>query len=161
MQQYLINPDTNERVWASEKHGKILRDQGWVDARPSNAPPVDHGPIGIIVQNLRVSDYNEASTDRIYRFLQSGDREYAQGVLDYERSHQDRGIVIQLAQARLAELGPAPASNDSDDADDAERPAKNASREDWNAYAESLGLAPEDYSSKDDVIAAVDEAEQD
>lgn len=38
------------------------------------------------------------------------------------------------------------------------RPNKNASREAWDAYAESLGLDPDDFSSKDSLIDAVDQA---
>lgn len=36
------------------------------------------------------------------------------------------------------------------------RPAKNASREVWNAYAAALGIAAGDFASKDALIAAID-----
>lgn len=37
-----------------------------------------------------------------------------------------------------------------------EAPAKNAKRDAWDAYAESKGLDPADYDSKDDLIEAVE-----
>jgi hypothetical protein len=41
-----------------------------------------------------------------------------------------------------------------------DRPAASATRADWDEYAESLGLDPEEYGNKDDLIAAVDDAEE-
>lgn len=40
-----------------------------------------------------------------------------------------------------------------------ERPAASASRADWDEYAQSLDIDPEEYSNKDDLIAAVDAEE--
>lgn len=157
----LMNPETGEIVRASRKGADILRDeQGYVDAEPS---AVVGGPAGvpaaetIIVDNLRASDWNAASAERLHRFVQSGGRRYAEAVREYEKTHQDRGHVLAIIDARLNEL---PADEvPSDDDEPSDRPAKSASREDWNAYAETLGLDPDDYSSKDDLIDAVDEAE--
>lgn len=59
-----------------------------------------------IVQNLRIEDYESASIDRIYAFLQSGDYEYVSGVLAYERAHLNRPAVTALADSRLATLAP-------------------------------------------------------
>jgi hypothetical protein len=159
MRQLLINPETNQRVQASIAGAEALREKGWQDASSGNAPSVkDFGSSGIIVQNLRASDYESASIERIHRFLQSGNEEYARGVLAYERSHQDRPVVVSLATGRLKELD-AELSEDAP-ADGSERPAKSASREDWDQYAESIGVDPEKFSSKQDLIDAVDEAEQ-
>lgn len=35
-------------------------------------------------------------------------------------------------------------------------PAKGATREEWNAHATALGIDPAEYSSKEDLIAAVE-----
>jgi hypothetical protein len=43
---------------------------------------------------------------------------------------------------------------DGDDADDA--PPHSASREEWDAYAQSKGLDPEEFGNKEDLIAAVE-----
>lgn len=41
-----------------------------------------------------------------------------------------------------------------------DRPTKDQSRGLWDDYASSLGLNPDDYSNKDDLIEAVDAAEE-
>jgi hypothetical protein len=35
------------------------------------------------------------------------------------------------------------------------KPAKSATRDEWDAYAQSMGVDPDDYSSKDDLIEAL------
>lgn len=169
MLQLLINPDTNERVQASVKGAEDLRERGWLDASPRNTAPTtkDPGRSGIIVQNLRVSDYNAASVDRIHKFLQSGDSEYAAGVLVYEQDHQNRPVIVTLAQSRLRELAdaePPVVAEDLDDEDDdaepLERPAKQAGLEKWAAYARSVGVNPAEHDTKDDLIKAVDAAQR-
>lgn len=37
-----------------------------------------------------------------------------------------------------------------------EAPAHSATREEWNAYAESKGLDPEEYGNKEELIEAVE-----
>lgn len=159
----LINPETGERVHASHKGAEILRDeQGFVDAEPSTAIGGPLGipqPTGIIVDNLREVDWNGANIRRIRSFLESGDRAYAEAVLAYEREHRQRDAVIELIGARLDELPESQAEHEPD-GDALERPAKGASREDWDAYAESIDLDPSEFSSKQDLIDAVDGAEQ-
>ena len=182
----LIDPDTNERVHATRKGAQILRERGYEDARPTGVVGGPAGvPIaeGIIVDNLRAVDWDAASPRRIAKFLASGGRRYAQAVLEYEQAHQDRQRVVELIRARLNELpaepdfagvvipdtDPVTAASGTEvsaetaedpEADQPKRPAKQAGREKWDAYAQALGLDPENYSSKDDLIAAVDEAEQ-
>lgn len=63
------------------------------------------------------------------------------------------GSVEEADGAGLEEEGDA----DADQGDELGRPAKSASRGDWDDYARSLGLDPDDYPSKDDLIQAVDE----
>jgi hypothetical protein len=158
MQQFLIHPTTHDRVRASEANAKILRRQGWVNARPArDNTPTDPGRTGIIVQGLRATDYDAAPTERIAAFLQSGNLEYAEGVLDYETDHRNRPHVLRLINARIDQL--VDRLVDELDQDELERPAPTASRGDWNAYATTLGLDAESYNSKDDLIKAVADKE--
>jgi hypothetical protein len=39
-----------------------------------------------------------------------------------------------------------------------EQPAKSASRDEWNAYAQSVGVNPDEYGTKDELIEAVEAA---
>lgn len=42
----------------------------------------------------------------------------------------------------------------------AERPAAKDNRNAWNAYAESIGLNPADYGTKEELVKAVEKAEK-
>jgi hypothetical protein len=64
------------------------------------------------------------------------------------------------AWARKAITNPDVWDDGEDDGDDdgdlSERPAGNASREKWAAYAESQGVAVTEDMKRDDIVAAVD-----
>jgi hypothetical protein len=174
----LIHPETGERVDASPEGAKVLREEGYTDAEagPSASPVGVPQARRLIVDSLDADEYDAASPDRIGKFLASGWRTYAEKVLEYERSHQNRNQVVAMIEARLEALPdpdsdhpeaqgqPVVASGRHVDAvvgvPSTDRPAKSASREDWNAYAQSLGIDPEEHSSKDDLIEAVDEKER-
>lgn len=155
---HLIDPETGERVFASEEAAKTLKkEHGYTDAEseaPLGPPAGVPQPSGVIVQALRDVDWDGADLAKVNAFLESGNGEYVEAVLAHEQSHRQRPDVIEAIEQRLAEL-----------ADDGtlelalERPAKSANRDDWDAYARSLDIDPDEYSSKDDLIAAVDRAE--
>lgn len=65
--------------------------------------------------------------------------------------------------ARLIQMPGIWADSDGQDSDEAPvgRPAKNGTRDDWAAYAESLELDVDDDMSRNDIIALVDSGESD
>ena len=52
----------------------------------------------------------------------------------------------------------AASSGASEEEEDGGKPAKSASREDWDEYARSQGVDPDEFSNKDDLVAHFDSA---
>lgn len=77
------------------------------------------------------------------------------------------GVVIREDVLATDEVGEAPAlperaeetdeteTASEDDAQDDEMPAEGASREEWNIYAESVGVNPAEFSKKEFLIEAL------
>lgn len=59
----------------------------------------------------------------------------------------------------VGDSGPVADGSDAGD-QPAEPPAKSATREEWDSYASSVGLDPNDYASKDELQDAVDKKTQ-
>lgn len=71
--------------------------------------------------------------------------------------HASRGTAERLREEGYEDV----ASGSSQDSEGSgeevqEAPAKSATREEWDGYAESLGVDPEQFSSKDDLIEAIE-----
>ena len=77
------------------------------------------------------------------------------------------GVVIREDVLATDEVDEAPALTEraeetdetetasEDDAQDDEMPAEGASREEWNIYAESVGVNPAEFSKKESLIEAL------
>ena len=64
---------------------------------------------------------------------------------------EDYGADAMAASQEVAEEGEAAEGEEEDD-----RPAQSATRAEWDEYARSKGVDPEEFSSKDDLMAQFD-----
>lgn len=72
--------------------------------------------------------------------------------------HPDTGHVVHVSQTggeTWRARGYTDPSAPQDAKGDSEQPAKSATRAEWDDYARSVGVNPDDYSSKDDLIEAL------
>lgn len=68
------------------------------------------------------------------------------------------GRVVHASRATAERLRKELGASDEASGSDSAQPAKSATREEWNDYAESIGLDPEEYGSKGELIEAVEAA---
>jgi hypothetical protein len=62
----------------------------------------------------------------------------------------------EFVEVHEAEVAEASEVEDVETVEEATRPNKSAKRADWDAYAESIGIDPSEYETKDDLIEAVE-----
>jgi hypothetical protein len=71
----------------------------------------------------------------------------------------DARLVDVIGERRAAAQEAAGAASGTGDNGGDGRPGDRASRDEWNAYAESRGIDPGEYETKADLISAVDQWE--
>lgn len=144
----LKHPTAGTIIDVTGPRATVLKARGYTEATEEDLAPAADAPSAVQPQppiDTRKNPPEEPTDTR-------PEEEIADDPLDMRPPNPLGPVSESVEEADGAGL-----DDDEDDVEPSdEPPAKSATRGEWDEYAASIGIDPEQYSSKDDLIAAVE-----